>query len=466
MRNLIRVTGTALAALVGLVMGCLVTGFEGLDDQPYIRADYYTQTVERLRASTNRALVAEGALEAGFGKALLTPTINAITDDPARGQFAWLPLAGYGVRRGRPAAGVHDDLWVKAIAVRVAERTAVWVGADALIIPREVSDEAVRQLAEDPGLSREQVYFGATHTHASLGGWGEGVVAEAFAGPHQSGVRIWMARQLAAAVRAAVADLRPAAVGQGRVEAAEFVRNRLVGKLGQVDPELSFAVFKQEGGGSAVLGSYAAHATVLSGGNMEFSGDYPGYWQREVETATGGMALFLAGGVGSHSPQSGGGGFAGAERMGQALGKRVVEELGRVSLTNAVVLGVLGCTVDLPELHVRLVDDWRIRPVFARKLLPVQARTYLQIVRLGSRIWISTPCDYSGELALEVKDFMRARGGDAVVTSFNGDYIGYVIPSRYYHMGGYEPRTMSFYGPCLPDYFTELIRTMAMMTMR
>ena len=47
------------------------------------------------------------------------------------------------------------------------------------------------------------------------------------------------------------------------------------------------------------------------------------------------------------------------------------------------------------------------------------------------------------------------------ITSFNGDYIGYVILPRYYHLGGYEPRLMSFYGPCVPDYFEELIRTMA-----
>ncbi|HRZ39171.1 MAG TPA: neutral/alkaline non-lysosomal ceramidase N-terminal domain-containing protein, partial [Candidatus Paceibacterota bacterium] len=188
MRKLARITGTALAALIGLVVGALVTGFEGLDDQPSIRSDYHARTVERLRDSTNRTLVARGALEAGFGKALLTPTLAADTDDPVRGRFASLPLAGYGVRRGRPASGVHDDLWAKAIAVRVAERTAVWVGADALIIPREVSHEVMRLLAKDPGLSREQVYFGATHTHASLGGWGEGVVAEAFAGPYQPGV--------------------------------------------------------------------------------------------------------------------------------------------------------------------------------------------------------------------------------------------------------------------------------------
>jgi hypothetical protein len=77
-------------------------------------------------------------------------------------------------------------------------------------------------------------------------------------------------------------------------------------------------------------------------------------------------------------------------------------------------------------------------------------------------VWLSTPCDFSGELALALKDTLRARGFDAVVTSFNGDYVGYVIPPRYYHLGGYEPRLMSFYGPYLPDYFTELLRDLAL----
>jgi hypothetical protein len=47
-------------------------------------------------------------------------------------------------------------------------------------------------------------------------------------------------------------------------------------------------------------------------------------------------------------------------------------------------------------------------------------------------------------------------------TSFNGDYIGYVIPLKYYHLNGYEPRTMSFFGPNVPDFFVDLIRTMTL----
>jgi hypothetical protein len=57
---------------------------------------------------------------------------------------------------------------------------------------------------------------------------------------------------------------------------------------------------------------------------------------------------------------------------------------------------------------------------------------------------------------------LRVRGFAGIVTSFNGDYVGYVIPSRYYHLNGYEPRIMSFYGPYVPDYLDELARTISL----
>ena len=212
----------------------------------------------------------------------------------------------------------------------------------------------------------------------------------------------------------------------------------------------------------AVLGSYAAHDTVLSGDMMEFSAGYPGCWQRAVEQATGGTAVFLAGGVGSHSPLPDGKGFAGAERMGQSLAAALLAQLPRIALTNRITFGLLGLDVAMPPLNVRLSDGLRLRPWLAQRLLRAQDHSFLQAFRLEDAIWISTPCDFSGELALEIKDWGRARGADAVITSFNGGYVGYVIPARYYHLSGYEPRLMSFFGPNVPDYFGEMIRTMAL----
>ena len=392
------------AGLGVLTTAALLLCVGSVDNQPYFRERYYTETAARLRAAVATNSAARGELAAGFGRALLTPTLNATQDDPAQGRFRAVPLAGYGGRKGRPATGTHDDLYVKAVALRVGDRLGVMVGADALIIPREVTELAVRQLEPELRLRREQLYLSATHSHSSLGGWGEGLVAESFAGGFNPGTRAWFAGRIAAAVREAVADLKPAAFGHGSFNAPAFLRNRLVGRLGEIDPQFSFAVLKQDSGRLAVLGSFSAHATVLSSANMEFSGDYPGCWQRAVEQATGGLAVFLAGGVGSHSPVPGEGGFKGAERMGQALAQTLLERLPATPLTNRVTFDFLGLDVTLPPLNTRLSDGLRLRPWLAARVLPVTDRTFVQALRLDDSLWISTPCDLSGELARRLKD--------------------------------------------------------------
>jgi hypothetical protein len=146
--------------------------------------------------------------------------------------------------------------------------------------------------------------------------------------------------------------------------------------------------------------------------------------------------------------------------MGRSLAQKVVERLPAVPLTNFVTFGTLGLEVSLPPLNWRVTDGLRMRPWVARRLLGREGPTFLQVFRVQDVLWASTPCDFSGELALGLKDALRARGFDAAVTSFNGDYIGYVIPSRYYHLSGYEPRLMSFFGPYVPDYLDDLLRRM------
>ncbi len=446
----------------GALLICLtVATLEPVDSAPYLKQPYYQGTLERLQQANSTNSVVTGELKAGFGRALLTP-VGGKGGQGSNDSFRAVPLAGYGARKGKPAVGVHDDVYVKAVAIQVNNRIGVMAGADALIIPREVADRATAQLRKELGLGREQIYFGATHTHSSLGGWGKGTVAESFAGPYNEALSQWFSAQLETAVRSAVDDLKPATLGSGSFMAPEFVRNRLVGTLGAVDPEFTFAVVKQSTGRVAVIGSYAAHATVLSAGNMEFSADYPGYWEREVEKATGGVALFLAGGVGSHSPIPGAAGFEGAERMGKRLAELVRERLPLIGLTNVICFGFHGLEVELPPLHARLTDQVRLRPWVAKQLLPVSDGTFLQAFRLNNTVWISTPCDFSGELALGIKDFANRKGFNAVITSFNGDYIGYVIPARYYHLSGYEPRLMSFYGPATGEYLDDLARRLAL----
>jgi len=456
---ILRMGGSLLAVVVAGVVALVGP----VDDRPYIRSAYHTNTVQRLEAVFRELgqVTEPTPVRAGWSRVKLTPRTGVTNDVPEKGEFRWVPLAGFGARRGAPAEGVHDDVWVKAVALEAGGRSIVFVGMDALIVPREVSDAAAAELLVSPGLRREQLYFGATHTHSSLGGWGEGLVAEAFAGDFHPGTRVWMTRCLVDAVRGAVSNLAPAAVASGSFQAPGQVRNRLVGDAGRVDGEFSVLAFRKATGEKAVLGAYAAHATVLGSGNRQFSGDYPGHWALEMEKAGWGMGVFIAGGVGSHSPQTGPGkDFERVAGLGERLATGTQELLGRLEFRDRVALALVGIPVELPSLNPRVADDFRIRPWAAQRLLPVHPVTFLQAVRLGTTVWVSTPCDFSGELALELKEHAQTRNRRLTVTSFNGDYIGYVIPTKYYHLGGYEPQTMSFHGPSTADYFEELIRRM------
>src|SRR6185503_18232984 len=297
LKRMFKVGGWILGAMAGLVAALLITSLTSVDLISYRQLPCVRETAARLQRARSETNLAFGELRAGFGRAKLTPTLGAERDDPVGGRFRSVPLAGYGARRGRPATGMDQELWVKAVAFAVGGRTGVIASADALIIPRPVAEDAASRLRAARGLSRATVYFSATHSHSSLGGWGEGYVMEQFAGPFVAGVREWFAQQLAAAALMAIDDLAPATLGQGGFSAPDIVRNRLVGEAGSKDPEFALLLVKQEDGDATVIGSYAAHPTVLSASNMRFSGDYPGYWELAVEKGAGCTAMFLAGGV-------------------------------------------------------------------------------------------------------------------------------------------------------------------------
>src|SRR5436190_9258495 len=277
---MLRISLRILVGLLVLAVVAVLLCIDAVDNRPYFREAYYANTTARLHMEVKTNLPLRGELASGFGRAQLTPAVNAPQEDPPSGRFHSLPLAGYGGRHGKPAIGVHDDLFVKAVALKVKEHIGVMVGADALIIPREVAERAIARLERESGLSREQVYLSATHTHSSLGGWGEGKLAESFAGPFQPGARVWFSDCIVTAVQNAIKDLKPARFGEGRFNASPFIRNRLVGELGKVDPEFSYALLEQERGNRAIIGVFGAHATILSSDMMEFSADYPGAWQR------------------------------------------------------------------------------------------------------------------------------------------------------------------------------------------
>ena len=334
-------------AIIAIV---LFWALEKVDYTPYFKTDYYTSTRSRLDSLSNLLTVEDGAVEVGFAKVSITPTINASQEQPPKGIFEQVPLAGFGDRKGKPAEGIHDSIFVKAVALKVDDNLLVLVGSDLLIMPPTVSEGALKLVKTQAGILRSQVFFSATHTHSSLGAWSEGLVGEQFAGSANPELVNWLAHQVSETILQSVHDLQPGRIGIGKFEAADFVRNRLVGELGTKDPDFIFVKAQQSTGKNAILGSFDAHATTLGGWNMQVSADYPGYWQRKLESQGVDLAVFFAGSVGSHSAAGKGEKFEKPRYIGEALADSVTKYSATLPLSDHLSLGVMTLKMDLPGL--------------------------------------------------------------------------------------------------------------------
>jgi hypothetical protein len=445
----LKIIKIVLIGLIGLVAILAGSAIRPVDFTPYFLTEYYQQTMQRLNQINPDSLLAAasavGPVRIGFGQASITPG-------------AGVPLAGFSARKGQPNQGVRDSLFVKALAVKSGKHEIVLVGVDALAFSRMLGDSVLHQITPRTGLVREQILFGATHTHAGPGSWEPGFLGEIFAGPFSPDFFNFLVQQIVTSIVQAHENLKPGSVGFGSLDLPEYIQNRLVKEAGRIDPEFSF-LLAQNNATKILLGSYSAHATLLSSKNMFFSGDYPGHWQRRVARQLPGKAMFLAGGVGSHSPKVAGAPEDPVRFLGEVLADSVLAHVGEIQTSDEFPVFSIGLRVSLPEPQVRLTENWRLATWLARKLVR-ENDTWLQLIRIGKIIIIGTPGDFSGELAAQIKAEAFRKGFRAVVTSFNGSYIGYIIPSKYYHFNAYEPRTMSFFGPAIGDYLPDLIQRM------
>jgi neutral ceramidase len=426
-----------------------------VERESYFNDDYYKKTEAVI--DSMKPVLETGSLQAGFAKVSITPTLNSKEDNFEEGKFVEMPLSGYGGREGKPATGIHDSIFLKAAAVKVGSQTAVFVGADLLIMPPNVVD-SVTVLLNAKGIRRDQVFYSATHTHSSLGAWGPGKLGEQFSGKENANVERWLTQQIVEVVVSAVADLKPAKISTGNYNIPKYTRNRLIGKTGVKNNDFSYIVLEQAGHKKAIIGSYSAHATSL-GENMEISADYPGYWQRKMEATSFDYAVFFAGSVGSQSHAGGEGEkFDKPKFIGESLADSLRAPLSKLVFTDTIAFSSISLKMNLPEFHIRLTPEINLATALSEKVLPFKGDIYLQAVRLGNMIWITTPCDFSGEFALQLKNSLAAYGFNANVSSFNGGYVGYIVPGRYFYLDEYEPKSMGWFGPNMGEYTMDMIR--------
>src|SRR5262245_54815446 len=232
-------------------------------------------------------------LRAGTARVDLTPPLELKSS-----------LGGYGERMNRPAEGVHDRVFAKALALSDGTRKFTVVTVDIVAFPPALKPALVERLA-DSGLTNDQLLLLPSHSHTSIE-MNAINPANTFdipqMGIHNPKVYEFLIGWLAQLVRDAGNRLVPVQIGTSVTQISGWNRNRR--KTPALDQNLTVSrIDKLDGSPLAVFVNFTAHPTFMSSKDMLFSGDWPGHLQRTLESLIGDnvVAMYSNGAEGDQS---------------------------------------------------------------------------------------------------------------------------------------------------------------------
>lgn len=441
LKILLYIIGSILLILLFMVATMVTT----IDRTPYKEMAYYKQWKENVSKVSKQPVAdtVSNALSAGWAKVNITPATPG-------------PMAGYGKRRGKHYEAVHDSVYVRTIIIENGETKAAIITADMLIVPPNITAR-VKELLPVTGFTFDQIYFGAIHSHNSLGGWYNTITGKLFAGPYDAAVVENVAQSIIKSINDAKKNIQPATIGFGEVKDTVDIKNRLVGEEGIVDPWVRNLEITGANGQKAMISSYAAHSTILNASTMELSRDWAGALVDDLENGEANFAVYMAGAVGSMAPiEKGKDDFDEVKNQAGSVENSIQTILGKFEKQPAILRSV---TVALPLRDPRpkimpnlALRSWVFRWAFG------DVPSYMKALRIGNILMVGTPCDFSGELMPELTAYAAKKGLHLMVTSFNGGYVGYITNDKYFDRDLYETKTMSWFGPYNGAYFQEAIK--------
>ncbi len=461
MKKFLRILLKTLAVIVVIVAAFLFYSLSRIDNTPYFETKYYKGTIDKLNDALKNRKISDGKLYAGFGKVSITPRIEpGKPDDPSKGEFNHIKMAGFG--EGQIAKGIYDSVFVKAVALKVDDNLAVLVSGDILFMAPDVAEMVKVNVKKELGLSRGRLFFGASHTHSSWGNFVPALIGKLFGGDYNPEVVKWLSQRYTEVIKKAVEDLKPAEMGTGYAHVPNLVKNRIVGKSGRLNDKLTVVSVNQDNGRKAVIGIFAAHPVVIGDWSDKMGGDYPGEFQKALESEGVDMAMFFAGTVGSHTNKGKGERFEKISYIGKTLADSARAVISRLDYADTVNFSFVSSKMALPRIQpIYVTECYRLSPQMASHIFPEIGDSYVQGLKVNNFIWFTTPGELSGELAIDLKNALEVDGYNSAFTSFNGQYLGYVIPMKYYYYDTYEARLMGWFGPYMGDYLMELDNTIA-----
>lgn len=391
--------------------------------------------------------------KAGVARVVITPT-----------ESMW--MSGYAVRDHESEGTLHD-LWAKALALEDSRgNKAVMVSTDLLGFPKGLSDRIRDRVSKKYGLNKAQIMLNSSHTHCSP------VLENALLDVYpMNAAQLKKVSRYTARVEDAIVELignalramEPAAVFTGN-GVTRFQVNRRNNPAATLVSQAEIAgpsdyavpvikVVNPSGELEAVAFGYACHNTVLS--NYQWSGDYAGFAQLEIEKLHPGVTAMFFQGAGADQNPLPRGTVPLAQQYGRELAAAVDRVLQEKMLRVAPELSTAYKEVDLSMTTIpgkaeysQMAKEyngyqkrWAERMLHAveqGKVLPKSYPFPLQVWKLGQQNIFALGGELVVGYAIGLK---RIFGQDSFVFGYSNDVMAYIPTTTILREGGYEGHT-------------------------
>lgn len=413
--------------------------FQPIDYTHYRQQEYYKSTVDRL----NHLPIQKSSgqqIKCGWASENITPS------QP-------MSLVAYQYR-GKYTS-IEDSIKVKVLTFVDPNLQVSIVSFDLLLVHSHLKQAILKRLKK-AGLDAHQVYFTATHSHNSIGGFAPGFYNSFIFGNYNPKYFELLCNKTIKAIQRSITSASPAQYTFKKVNTDILIHNRLLFH-DRVDGAHRLLFIKNQQEETAVFDAFNAHPTVHSSHFMSLGNDYVTPFRKKLkENLHCDFSIFSAGAVGSHAPWAPKDWFKTPREYAFALADKISDLLKEDTLNFQPLKNInySRLKIDIGEPQIHALKKHSIRP-YLSQLLYDKNDIYLNFLTIENKLLAGTPCDFSG-IFQEMDSTLYQ---NIIPTSFNGTYTGYATPSDFFGFKDRETRHLNWVSPFYGDYLNELITT-------
>lgn len=365
-------------------------------------------------------------------------------------------LIGYGPRyesRKKPAEGVHDDIFARAVLLEVEGKEIFLFNADVIEFEEWSCNEIRQSLAAAYGLAENCILLSATHDHHSVMSyhkhWDTGVFSQEYYD------------FLADTVRRAYEECHDSLeecelyYGSGLVEG--YYGSRIYYGENADNEVILLECRNAAGEVIAAICNWATHSTVLHPENTLLTGDFAGAVCEELYRLRGYYPAMMVGAAGdcSNRAQRQGTDFAELARVAKGTAaeihkiscdtRLVLQDEGDECVTYRVHYQPEDCRAEVLEEIDRLQKKLASAVDFQEKKLlgdsirslekkldisEVDITLFSSIIRLGDLEIVSSPGELGSALGIELKKHSRSRC--CLICGYTNGYKSYILQPELY----------------------------------